>query len=483
MRQLEVGMKLVKYFRERSATWSPGLVVIGGLAPLGVASTASAADHFVSSGTSNFNCASVDPGDTVTLASGPRGSLVIQNCSGASGRPILIRNDPRGTGPTQIRRSSGNAGGFVFNCINCVWTTIDGSSKWIGAPSGQTYGISVSMTGGGSPTAFIKISGVSRFLTIRNVEVNGAYPAMATDGIGISINDHDVTTSKYPGLWREGILLENNYVHNVQGEGMYVGPNWGKGDIPLRNIEIRNNRIETTGWDGIQLKSAISGTNEIHHNVIKRVGQRVDSFGGQHYGISIYEGNGKIYNNWVERSGEAGISHYIHHMPSSYGSQVSEIFNNIVVDAGQTGPNAGHGIVSANASGTARTLPHIYNNTVIRAKDIGIKVGSGAAGGYVRDNIVADSARTAISAPSNVGKINNRTGSVSQMGFAGASSLNFKLTSSSAARNAGSKDVGGYDFDGVARPQEGAGDQGAFEFDVGDKGDARPNPPVITSIN
>jgi hypothetical protein len=467
-RQVEVGMQIVG--RLAGGLVRRCLVVVGVacMTPLMMVSNADAADHVVPASTPKFDCSKVGPGDTVTLPSGVRGNLTIENCTGASGKPIVIRNDSRGTSPTQIRRSSGSGGGFVLYCFNCIWTTIDGSSKWVGAPAGKTYGIKVSMTGGGSPTALVKIGGVSRFVTIRNVEVDGGWPSVATDGIGISINDQVATTSKYPNLWREGILIEDNYVHNTEGEGMYIGPNWGTGGLPLRNIEIANNRVETTGWDGIQLKSAISGTNIIHHNTVKRAGAKKDSSAGAHYGISLYEGNGLIYSNWVEKSGESGISHYIHYMPSSYPAQKAEIYNNVVVDPGQTGPNAGHGIVSTRSAGKAKVLPNIYNNTVIRAKDDGIRVGGDAAvGGFVRDNIVAESRRLNIRAPSNVSQINNRVGSVSQMGFVNASSMNFKLAPASSARNAGSSTSSPYDdYAGVKRPQENARDQGAYEFAV-----------------
>ena len=71
--------------------------------------------------------------------------------------------------------------GFVFNCNNCVGVEIDGSYKWQGAPSGKTYGIKLTMTGGGGPSAFLRIAGLSRFVTIRNVEIDGAWPRLASE--------------------------------------------------------------------------------------------------------------------------------------------------------------------------------------------------------------------------------------------------------------------------------------------------------------
>src|SRR6188768_1549427 len=114
-------MKVLERFSRRPASRSCVMLLVAGVAPLAVCAPVLAADHFIASGTSNFNCGSVAAGDTVTLAGGTRGSLTIQDCNGAAGRPIVIRNDPRGSGPTQIRRSSGNACGFVFNCIDCVY--------------------------------------------------------------------------------------------------------------------------------------------------------------------------------------------------------------------------------------------------------------------------------------------------------------------------------------------------------------------------
>ena len=87
------------------------------------------------------------------------------------------------------------------------------------------------------------------------------------------MNDLSVKRNAHPGLWREGILIEDNYIHDVESEGMYVGPNYQDGDLPLRNIEIRNNRVEDIGWDGINTKSMWAGDNSIHHNDVRRAGK------------------------------------------------------------------------------------------------------------------------------------------------------------------------------------------------------------------
>ena len=216
---------------------------------------APATNHMISSQTTTFECSSINPGEMLTLASGTRGPLTIRNCNGDPTNPIIVRNDPDGTEPTVIRRASGSGGGFILSCNSCIGVEIDGSYKWRGAPAGKTYGIMVTMTGGEGPSAFVSIKGLSRFVTIRNVEVDGAWPALASNGSGIRVNDTSIDSGANPGLWREGFLIEDNFVHNIKVEGMYIGPNYSDGDLRLRNIEIRYNRVEDIAWEAINTKS------------------------------------------------------------------------------------------------------------------------------------------------------------------------------------------------------------------------------------
>lgn len=439
------------------------------------------ADQVLAASTTSFNCSGLAPGDTVTLSAGTRGPLKISSCAGTASNPIVIRNDPRGTGPAVIRRSSGDAGGFVVECANCVGVAFDGSGKWSGAPSGTTYGIKVTMSGGGSPTAFIMLTGASKFVTIKNVEVDGVWPSIASNGIGIHVKDAERLASNYPNAWVEGITLDNNFIHDTEGEGVYIGPNWYEGNPPLRNIIIRNNRIEDTGWDGIQLKAAISGTNAIYGNTLRRVGVRSDSSSkGQLFGISLLDSTGSIHGNLVENAGDTAIQHYLQYLPESYGNQLGEIYNNVVVAPGRVGLLAGNGIATGNSSGAARAISRVYNNTVVGATATGILIGGSTASGFARDNLVADAAESALTTPPSVSKVNNRIGTSSQMGFVSASTRNYRLQSTSPARNAGSASHPPVDFDGIARPQDGTSDQGAFEFDTGDN--PKPNPPDLVEV-
>jgi hypothetical protein len=449
----------------------------------GLPRSAEAGEHFVSTGTAIFDASSVMPGDTITLQSGSRGPLQIKNIKGSSSARIIVRNDPKGTGPVVIRRTSANSGGFVLHFRDCRHFVLDGSHR-----VGTTYGIVVtSAAAGDSPSSFIHLSGFSSDFTIKYVEVDGKWPALAVNGIGIQLNDHAIFAADNPGVWRENILLERNYIHDVEGEGMYIGPNWKDGGLPLRNIEIRNNEIFNTGFEGAQLKSAISGNNSIHHNSCRRCGSSPDTstVSGQESAFSLYESKGDVFNNWIEESGERGIQHYIHYVPSSYGVMPSRIYNNVIIKAGTIGHEnnfRGFGIYAGSNPGYATVHATIYNNTIVDSEG-GITVNSATIGGSIHDNIVAGASptNTEIQRPSAVAMTNNALGTVSSMGFVDASAKNFSLVETSSQKDAGSSSgFADTDYEGVPRPQNGSADRGAFEYR---SQVATPKAPTITTID
>lgn len=450
-----------------------GFLFAVGLSVMPIGATL-AANHPVSAESDKFDCDAkgVRPGDTVTLAAGTRGPLKIRNCNGTASKPITIRNDPDGTEPTTIRRASGPGRGIVFSCDDCIGVAIDGSYKWRGAPRKRTYGIIVTITGGGAPAAFVRIGGMSRFVTIRNLEIDGAWPGLASDGIGLSVNDHAIKRSVYPNVWREGFLIERNYIHDIEGEGMYVGPNYRDGDLPLRDIEIRFNIVEDIGWEGINTKSMLAGSNSVHHNMVRRVGKNDSQTNkpNQYAGINNNTGSVKIYNNWVEDTGTHGIKVGSGEGPpesSGFGPFKSYVWNNVVVNAGglwRPFMSESHGISISAQAGREKPAPFVYNNTIINPRGKGIHLANNVAEGFVRDNIVAGTGAGLIQAPPFVKQSNNRIGRTQELRFIDADRKNFRLRPDSPARNVGSEGSPETDFDGRPRPQDGVPDQGAFEF-------------------
>lgn len=481
-------MALLQFNDNSSISRAAGLTLVLGLS-LAASEPALAASHLISAQAGGFDCGSVRPGDTVILGSGVRGPLKIRNCSGTEDTPITITNDANGTRPTTISRSSGASGGFVFSCDDCVGVVIDGSTKWRGAPSGQTYGIKVTMTGGESPSAFMRIGGMSRFVTIRSVEIDGTWPALAKNGIGLSVNDHSIQRAAFPTAWREGYKIERNYIHNIEGEGMYVGPNYREGDLPLRNIEISYNLLEDIGWEGINTKSLIAGNNSIHHNVIRRAGKNdsQSSSQKQYAGVNNNSGSVSIFNNWIESTGTHGIKLGSGEGPletEGFGPFEARVWNNVIVSAGELWSSfmpESHGISVSSKVGVEKPVPYIYSNTIVSPRNDGINLASNVGSGYVKDNVIAGAGGVPVKAPSFVSLTNNRAGSVSDMLFVDAPKKNFRLRADSPARNRAGSDYPDSDFDDVPRPQDGAADQGAFEFTTNPAA-SRPNAPDSVTV-
>ena len=131
----------------------------------------------------------------------------------------------------------------------------------------------------------------------------------------------------------------------------------------------------------------------------------------------MLDGNGSIRGNLVENAGDTAIQHYLQYLPPSYGNRTGEIYNNVVIAPGRVGLLAGNGIATGNTGDAASPVSRVYNNTIVGATATGILIGGSAASGFVRDNLIADAADAAFTAPPSVSKVNNRVGAASQMGF------------------------------------------------------------------
>lgn len=143
--------------------------------------------------------------------------------------------------------------------------------------------------------------------------------------------------TQYPNYTSTRITITNCYVHDVAGEGMYIGHTYPSGDpansnlVPQRmdSVTISNCIVINTGWDGIQLSNARNGC--------KIFGNTVTNFGtldidGQRAGI-ISGGNtcSDVYNNTVTTGTGNGIQFF------GYG--LMQCYNNVISRVGNTGKN------------------------------------------------------------------------------------------------------------------------------------------------
>jgi hypothetical protein len=472
----------------RARTSLAGIALFCVMAALSVNTYAK--DFFVSRATVNFDGRNVNPGDTITLQAGTRNGLTIKDLVGTRDRPILIRNDYSASRPVTIRRASAVKGGFVFDCNTCKHVIIDGTKKWrgapddayCGAPNGKDgCGIRITSTANGdAPTVFLRLGGFTTDVTVRGVEVDGRWPKVGKGWAGFKLDDVTIKSDQYPGVWRQNVVLEQNYVHNTMREAFYIGPiccgsggtskGAHTGGLPLRNITIQGNLVNNAGWDGIQLKSAYRGVNRINDNVVRNVG-RDRSPGipdGEFMGVSCSDTQCDVFDNLVVNSGEHGFQARVSALPESEGPLRINIYNNVSVNAGLAGNRRAHGVNVIRASSkVARQVVAVYNNTIVRPRrdGIGVKGHNLASDTRIISNIVVDQGRFAVLAPKGSKIEGNGEGSMNAFEFVNPSNENFMLRPGSPARDAGASSLfADEDMNGIRRPQGDRPDIGAYEF-------------------
>lgn len=167
--------------------------------------------------------------------------------------------------------------------------------------------------------------------TMSNIEI-GPNP----DGVGIYGKQDPYVNqpwTQYPAYTSTKITITNCYVHDVAGEGMYVGHTAPSGDpynstlIPQRqdSVTISYNRVTNCGWDGIQLSNARNGAI-IKNNTVTNFG--IADIDGQRAGI-ICGGNtsGKVLDNIVSDGTGNGIQFFGYGFNECAGNLISNVGN------------------------------------------------------------------------------------------------------------------------------------------------------------
>jgi len=231
------------------------------------------------------------PGDTLII-SGNAESITFVNFKGTKKQPIIITNK----GIVKVNYS-GNKGLGINNCqfVKLKFKCINNS-----------YGLVIKSNNTHEPA--INIYKFSSDIELLGIEV-------ASSGFaGIMAKTNPDPNNNL--TWRKNYVLNNlnihdNYIHNTEGEGMYIGYyTYSKvnGVYPhsVKNVKIWNNIIENTGWDGIQVACADENSH-IFNNKIKYFGLKNEF--AQNSGMSINSGfNGKINNNLISLGTGNGIN-------------------------------------------------------------------------------------------------------------------------------------------------------------------------------
>ncbi|MFT3980392.1 MAG: PKD domain-containing protein [Ferruginibacter sp.] len=257
-------------------------------------------------------------GDTVKITGTSYSVIEFYNIAGDPCRPIVIM--PQTTVTTPVFRVKGNSRYLK------IW---GGNS---------TYGIKV------TPGAIAITQ--SHHIEVDNVECSGG-------SVGVYAKQDVVysdPTTWHPNYRMTKLTFKNMWVHDVDGEGMYIGITQPDGltvtstysgqdtvilPIRLDSVEVSNCIVERTGWDGIQVSNARNG-NKIINNTVRDFG--LLNISVQQTGIILGGNcNGDVSGNTVKRGTGSGIQ--------IFGYGVINVSNNILDSCGYNGISNSNGTV------------------------------------------------------------------------------------------------------------------------------------------
>lgn len=410
-------------------------------------------------------------GDTVCIQAGDYKFMQFFNFTGTAAKPIVFINCGG-----QVRIGNGGSYGFVFNNAKYVKVTGTGSS--------DKYGFKVDGVNKLLNTGL----GISKGCT--DYEADHFELTGAETGVMAKINPDCDANNTYPTFAIRNVKLHDLYIHDVTGEGMYVGNTAPNGEtitcngtsktvLPPRiyNLKIYNVITNNTGWDGIQVASAPEGV-EIYNNQVSNYG--VYNKSSQQAGILLGgESNGKVYNNVVKNGTGNGIQ--------VLGMGLNYIYNNIITDVGNDGSAEKQDAIFIDDRPTKQNYkaPSVYimNNTIVNSGRDGIRFqntfGTMTTGSLIMNNLVVKPGSlatrgilaylTVVSSIKYTVSNNLNYSDASLVKFLDAVAKNFNLSLGSPVIDQG-KDLSAYfktDINGLARPQGKTWDVGAVEYGAG----------------
>ena len=407
----------------------------------------------------------IKPGNTICLKAGVNyGVLKFANIVGTASAPITIKNC--GGKVTISQRAS-----VSLRMAHSKHFRITGSG------SSDKYGIVLR----NATSLGISLGELSTNFEVDRVEVH-------TVGFAGIMAKTDPQCGKPYGrgsFTMYDIKIHDNYIHDTQGEGIYVGNSFYANGMSsscgkllphaIKHAKIYNNHVVRTGWDGIQVGSAIEGC-EVYGNLIESYGTKKNNTHGN--GIQLGEGTGgKCYNNTIKNGPANGII--------VLGKGDNVVFNNLIIKPGEHGS-----FIDARPPATTGPGFKFFNNTVINPGKDGVRIYATQSGltNQVKNNLVIGGAKAVALKYDGVTNTqvsdNYRAGSASEARFVNVGGGDYRLSSSSPCVNQGA-DVTSYGVTfgmaGTSRPKGGALDQGAYEYNGSTTTTLTNKPPIVNA--
>jgi len=306
----------------------------------------------------------------IGIDGGTRGTVSIENFTASAAYPLIIVNR-HGTGKVFIteanKTATDNGNGADLTVRNCKYFQVRGDND-----PAYRYGIELGPIGtpGGGGLG-VSITGTSSDGEIKFLEIHD------TGFAGLMVKS-DISCSN-PATWSANFTIQNinvhdNYVHDVGGEGMYLGStHWGELKTPcnqtvqeIHHLRVSYNLVTNTWWESIQVASNPVDT-KLFENVMFAAG--TNPINGQGSNLQIGGGaTGEYFNNIMIGSRWGNVSII------GQRSEVS-VYNNLMVNAGdyaifaKNWPDSPTNPIPTDPDYYYQTKPgsfvNIFNNTIV----------------------------------------------------------------------------------------------------------------------
>ena len=317
----------------------------------------------------------VPPGAILCLAAGQRDALTLRNLQGSAAAPIIIQN---AQGQVIIRSS--NTHGILIQNSQHIHLSGQGDPD-------ITYGIKISESLGNG----LRIGKKSQYFEVDYLEISGVPKEGIQAQTKVTCSDASDNDYDYDGdghiqgdlddvlnrdnFVQDGSIIHDNFIHDVGTEGIYLGNVFylsgkrldcaqGRERVMppvLQGVEIYRNQIYRSGWEGIQVSSAIADC-QIYHNTI--IEDSTDNDLNQQAGITNGLGSScDIFGNLIQNGGGPGM--YI------FGNGGNIIYDNLIINPGRHQNYKSSGINVRNG-GTENGSIYLENNLIFNAPRFGI---------------------------------------------------------------------------------------------------------------
>ncbi|PWJ39943.1 right-handed parallel beta-helix repeat-containing protein [Sediminitomix flava] len=435
-------------------------------------------DHVIPVGTTSVNGAGeskdkndviliLKPGDIICLQSGSYPDLNLKNIVGTTEKPISIINCG---GKVTIGEKPWNHSLYIKDSR---YFRLSGTGD-----QNIERGIFVTAieTREGIASSGVVVEGISTDYEIDHIEIADIPFA----GIVAKADPK----CHLPDYWQRNFVAKNIKIHdcfirNTGGEGMYIGYTGGElkcGEekvFPhnIEDLEIYNNHVENSGWDGIQVNRVVKG-GSIYNNRVYNYGTKDELY--QNTGIYLgWQTSAKLYNNIIRKGAGMGVEIkgigdvwvynnlicdvgfdgiYCNDLDAEVGRSGYCFMNNTIVNTGR------HGIRLENnksLSSEKNSVDRVYNNILINVKS-------------KRFNNKRDFLYFAHESDKKILDVSNNyyAEDLKEAGFTDVENMNFRLQATSPLRDKGKNlyDFGvKTDIEGKERPKGGLYDLGAYQ--------------------